>query len=311
MIQTPTVLVLGAGASMPYGFPSGRDLKNKIVKSPSHVYLLPRAAKNPLEAQKWNQKCDLLRQDLRLSAQASVDAFLEHRPDHLELGKRLMAHMLISVENPNGLYPDDPDWYQYLWQRMGTSPDKFHENKLSVITFNYDRSLEHFLFTALVNSYRLSKEDAAEQLKHIPIIHVYGQLGLLEWQANKDEEANVIPYGGKPTAEVALPAARGIQILPEGKKESAEFHKAHELLIQAESVYFLGFGYNPTNMERLKLPLHGTEHYSDSRLLAGSCYHLTKAEKSVFQNRYSGLQLRDENHKACEFLRNETRFLRG
>ena len=310
MIQTPTVLVLGAGASMPYGFPSGHQLKKKIEKTPSYVYLLPRAAKNALEAQMWNRKCDLFRQALRLSPQPSVDAFLEHRRDHLDLGKRLMAHVLISLENPNSLYPDDPHWYQYLWQQMGTSFDKFHKNKLSVITFNYDRSLEHFLFTALVKSYRLSKEDAAEQLKDIPITHVYGQLGLLEWQANKDEEANVIPYGGKPTAEVPLPAARGIQILAEGEEESEQFRKAHELLIQADRIYFLGFGYNDTNMKRLNLPVLGSSHYDDQRLMAGSCFGLTEAEKVIIGEKYRGLRL-PKPYRALEFLRNQESFLRG
>ena len=32
MIRTPTVLVLGAGASMEYGFPSGERLRQQIVE---------------------------------------------------------------------------------------------------------------------------------------------------------------------------------------------------------------------------------------------------------------------------------------
>ena len=33
MIETPTVLILGAGASKPYGYPIGSELKSRIISS--------------------------------------------------------------------------------------------------------------------------------------------------------------------------------------------------------------------------------------------------------------------------------------
>lgn len=33
MIEIPTCLVLGTGASVPYGFPSGIDLRKRILKN--------------------------------------------------------------------------------------------------------------------------------------------------------------------------------------------------------------------------------------------------------------------------------------
>ena len=41
MIKTPTVFVLGAGASIPYGYPSGEKLREEIcheLEDPSHPY---------------------------------------------------------------------------------------------------------------------------------------------------------------------------------------------------------------------------------------------------------------------------------
>ncbi len=36
MISTPTVLILGAGASHPYGFSLGRELADQIIKYPKY-----------------------------------------------------------------------------------------------------------------------------------------------------------------------------------------------------------------------------------------------------------------------------------
>jgi hypothetical protein len=53
---------------------------------------------------------------------------------------------------------------------------------------------------------------------------------------------------------------------------SNSFGRAHALLAQAEIVCFLGFGYHPTNMGRLKVH----EHYSGT--VYGSAYGLESQE---------------------------------
>ena len=86
MIRTPTVLVLGAGASMPYGFPSGQGLKENIISFGAEVHKriehLPRCTQERFQE---------FQRELRYSSQSSVDAFLEHRPELVPLGKALIA----------------------------------------------------------------------------------------------------------------------------------------------------------------------------------------------------------------------------
>ena len=53
----------------------------------------------------------------------------------------------------------------------------FEDNPLSVITFNYDRSLEAFFFRALQNLFGLPPDAAEDRRRMIKIIHVYGDLG--------------------------------------------------------------------------------------------------------------------------------------
>ena len=71
--------------------------------------------------------------------------------------------------------------YGYLWDRLiqgvtATNFDSFMSNRLTVVTFNYDLSLEHYLFNAMCNAYGVPEDRAAQVLKCIKFIHVYGKL---------------------------------------------------------------------------------------------------------------------------------------
>ena len=155
MITTPIVLILGAGASAPYGFPIGDRLRKLILANLTHT---SRKIIQPIvELGFTAQEIDTFRQAFDKSQQPSIDAFLEHRSDdYMEIGKLAIAATLIPFErehllldqssnDANHVFLGDP-WYQYLIERLTTKdPDHFRNHKLSIITFNYDRSLEYSL----------------------------------------------------------------------------------------------------------------------------------------------------------------------
>ena len=181
MLSKRTVFVVGAGASVPYGFPTGRDLVTEVLSclsgSNNHRAFL-------------EQECEFTRHDLNRfrdellrSGKNSVDAFLEHRPDHLNVGKAAIAYVLIQKELEERLFAlGQTNWLRYLYGRMNCSFNEFGENLVSFITFNYDRTIEHFLHTALCNTYKKHPELCAEQMSRIPIVHLHGRLGRLPWQ---------------------------------------------------------------------------------------------------------------------------------
>src|SRR5262249_53254614 len=70
-------------------------------------------------------------------------------------------------------------WYGHVLDRMGSKPDDFRQNNLSVLTFNYDRSFEQFLFLALQDRYGIGPTDAANLLDEMPVVHLHGSLGSL------------------------------------------------------------------------------------------------------------------------------------
>jgi hypothetical protein len=275
MIHKPTVLILGAGASVPYGFPSGRSLLVEIssaLRSPDSTLaqiLLPYL----------NVKFEPLKSfgtALAFSMQPSVDAFLENRPEFLKVGKAAIAAALIPYEKEKDLYYSDAKsrWYQYLFNRLGANKGEFSKNRLSIVTFNYDRSLEQFLIIALQHSYGLATEAAFDMLEQIPIIHVYGQLGQL--RACADGRA----YSPEVSPEALEKSIAGIRILHEGGAASKEFGKANAVISNAEVVCFLGFGYHPTNVERLginEIKRHPVRYL-------GSAYNLGLDEQRRVQN---------------------------
>jgi hypothetical protein len=68
--------------------------------------------------------------------------------------------------------------------------DVFHG--LTLISFNYDRCLEHFLFNALQRLYDVDAKKAADICNNAQIFHPYGAVGALPYQ-NKN---NSVCFGG-------------------------------------------------------------------------------------------------------------------
>ena len=197
MITTPTVLILGAGASMPFGFPSGEELVSCILKElegeePAgsalvriHQAMAERKSARAVLTQAIDSiepemLIDSFHEALFYSGRQSIDTFLEYNPQFLEVGKMAIASVLVPLENNRTLFSTTPNWYKLLFNHLDTRFEEFAENKLSILTYNYDRSLEQFLLTALRYSYRGMKaeyDQCWEQLSKVPIIHLHGSLG--------------------------------------------------------------------------------------------------------------------------------------
>jgi hypothetical protein len=294
VIEKKTVFILGAGASMPYGFPSGTALLNRIIQ------ILKGDKGNSFmeELGYSSESIHEFSQALTYSGRTSIDLFLEYRPEFVEIGKAAIATALIPAEKEQNLFPDakDDNWYQYLYGCLSTDFDKFDSNKVGFVTFNYDRSLEHYLFTAMKNGYGKSDQECADKLSKIPFVHVHGSLGCLPWQGESNR-----PYEPEVTEETVRHSADRIKIICESIDQDEQFHQAHTLLKEAEQVCILGFGYNKVNLDRLQL----LTNVPDSVKIKGSSYGLTDLEKEgIKKNMNSRIELGLHVHKALGYLRN-------
>ena len=90
MIERSTVLVLGAGASAPYGFPLGNQLCERIIRETGQGdnQQLREILVNFGES---TDAIDDFRNAFQLSAMPSIDSFLARREKFIKVGKAAVA----------------------------------------------------------------------------------------------------------------------------------------------------------------------------------------------------------------------------
>jgi hypothetical protein len=268
------VLVLGAGSSHSSGYPVGAGLRKAILQwQDDEIDGI---------ANEMGVPRNLLRDFLREFRQAqaySIDAFLARRATEFgDVGKAAIAKILLGCESSVQLFREDEKedhWYQYLVNLLTASDwDALDLSLLSVVTFNYDRSLEFFLCRSLQSMYGKKEDEVVAKLSAARIVHVYGCLGT-PWQS-----PDFLPYGyalSKNPDAVALAGAR-IRVIPEGRDEDECVLRAQALLREANVVCFLGFGYDQVNLRRLGVPGTLQDNHKNLKVFGGTSKGMTNAE---------------------------------
>ena len=187
-----------------------------------------------------------------------------------------------------------------MFNQIGIRKEEFQDHALSIVTFNYDRSLEEYFHLSLMHGFGLSEIEAAEYLTAIPIVHVYGQLGKYFY---------LDPKGRYYTPQANLGELRELlsemKILPEGKHKSSEFTRARKFIQNADIVCFIGFGFDDTNLLRL-----GIEDWRDKfavthkKRLLGTAFKVDKDEcRRISLKFHENIVLGDYQDDALLFLK--------
>jgi hypothetical protein len=308
MFWKNTVLILGAGASMPYGYPSGEGLVNAILNTPDTDIIIRRRG----EAGFGDGTVQYFRQKLRRAGGCTIDEFLEWNAEFRDLGGFLIAEQLLANENEDALFETRQDaWYHKLVKAIAPRPNAVDCNRLAIITFNYDRSLEQYLTVALTNRFQnWSIDRAAEALERIPILHVHGQLGLLPWQSGS---ANRFKYNSELSAARLKDAANSIALIHESRHDNEIFQHAQRLIRESEYIFCLGFAYHDTNMAHLQFPpCHPNQKTNDHYCIEGTCYGLSEAQRAIIIADYpNAISLGSVNHKIHHFMDENIAWLRA
>lgn len=121
---------------------------------------------------------------------------------------------------------------------------------LSIVTFNYDLTLEAYFLRTLKVRHVLSDEQAIEAIKNLRIQHIYGDIGPLVAMDPTGRK-----YGSFVSSQALRSAAARISTCFEPQSTEA-VAEAQRQIHESECVLFLGFGYTEENLRRLDLKSH-------------------------------------------------------
>lgn len=255
------VFILGAGASMPYGFPNGdgllRYLQGKTYNDEDQLremYLYSADSENNyrLTTSGHSNKKHLSDKWLRLlneSVILTIDQFLKNHADDKELfffGKMAIAQSILEFENrrmilqiPNEGDMKSIDWIQYLLTEIDKS-DSWQDILLQTtfITYNYDRVLEKFLYQYLCVDKGMGHDDGYAFIGNMKILHINGYIGAL-----RD-----VPFGDMDIKKLHT-VAKSIQTVWDQKSEEKIVIWAREQLEKAERIFILGTSYIKQNYD--------------------------------------------------------------
>jgi rRNA processing protein Krr1/Pno1 len=208
----------------------------------------------------------------------SIDAFLSHHDKYSLAGKIMIIYALLKCENKRYFSmrkknekdttnePEPDNWYSYLINDILSGcnlPEDICKNKINIITFNYDVSLDYCLQEKLSNVGLLKKNPKAQEyirtLTSSKIKHVYGKI------YNDDPTETYSKFYPKSNsvteikAEILNNSRRFLKAINEKKliklispeRKTEDPYK--KLILEAKMIYIIGFGFDRDNLNILGL----------------------------------------------------------
>jgi hypothetical protein len=303
--EKKTVFVLGAGASVPYGYPSGRDLKNEVIKLRDDSNLwsafdltddfdrfddvvsnIPLSEVNHLTR---DNPFFYLADSLNKSGKFTIDEFLRTNTHLLEIGKFSIAHVLIRNEVEGSLIRDE--WCQLLWNRISKGKSDPYEVRpnIAFVTFNYDTSLEYIFSQAILNTFPNARQEHVDSFfSAVPILHIHGKIRPLPWEGGDKGGIDKIRLRRFTNDEI-LEMSKGINLFHEADNEKI-IDESQRLLSKAKNVVFLGFGFDVANVSKLNVrmrrptPLENFTNADPLRFKGGIVMRIREVQEDIFKN---------------------------
>ena len=331
-----TTFILGAGSNRELGFPLGKEMYqnaiNDILFDSNSVLYAVLAEFN--EKNELGAKFMQFAKDLKQARLSSIDEFVIKHPIYQIIAKIVISYYLIEKENSKNV--DDltaGHWYNYIWENLyERDVANFPKSKISFITFNYDRSLEYFLYKTIATIYEndikinKGKITLIDLINRIPIRHVYGRLGNLEIENENDK--NFLAYGYEfvilPTEDVKeekikrlVPMIRkainGFELILNNRNNSTErISEILDLINQSNQIVFLGFAFSKDNMKVLfpnQLKLDNNQFNSLGYLHDFKNDDLRELNRlNVLETKY-GIKIQRDYPNILNYLKKEIDFL--
>lgn len=261
-----TVFVIGAGANVEIGMPSGKKLKQEIAEclnfepisrgEESKNWIIFEALHTVLkDIDQIFGLASTVREAMPFSI--SIDNFIDaHRNEPLIAlcGKLAIIKSILAAERKSYVYHYFKNnnqkfietWYPLFFQKIteGCEINQFIERlkDISFIIFNYDRCFEYYMANAINAYYKIGVGNADKIVDGMKIIHPYGKIG----------ELNRIPLDADLCYKKLFDCVNNIRTFTEDSKETREERASIKHLIDnANRIIFLGFAYHRMNLDLL------------------------------------------------------------
>ncbi|MEE4200021.1 hypothetical protein [Erythrobacter sp.] len=340
MIRTDTTLIVGAGANREIEMPDGPELLAKIASGFEFERLTSEIKSRDLIAlaalfERVGPELSMSYDELVAGATAireatlvstNIDAILEqygHDPAVQAAGKLAIVYYTLQAEAKSTLAVEPraanelplrgtENWLFQLGQLIvkGVPRAQAEEcfEKLSIVCFNYDRAIEHYLPWVVQRAFGMSIEEARELVAgRLRIVHPYGVAGRLPWQG---DEENGAEWGAEDAENIVQLSKRIFTASQRAKSRQFQSYLRAEMS-RGRRLAFIGFGFDPMNVAMLFDEL---EH-DDPDMLVSLVGIGETQQKAILRliHRLTGITddglITLEEMKAFELLRDYGRFL--
>ena len=299
MIGPPTVLVIGAGAGVPYELPSGRRLLDDALTGAREL-----VRELPPVTGLGAEEVQALLDRLRTAECDSIDAMLERHAydEHIQrAGRAVIAYSLAPYLRRTTLTAPDADWVKFVWNRMADGATTFGDlrrNRLHLVTFNVDRVIELKLTKAIEALYGTAPAADVKEFVETVVVHVQGAI---------DHPA---PRSGITDHWMAA-AMRGLRTIREPALDLT-LNIVRSLLRSAHVIACLGFGHHRDNVAKLGFP-ELTPAAAQTDTIYSTAVGLTEGQTAGIQRAYGPawrLDFAPAAESCLDFLQNRD-ILRG
>jgi hypothetical protein len=274
VLKAKTVLVVGAGASSEVGLPVGGKLKDSIHRLLDFKLDQSMGGPNGGNGYIYDVLCQQrgtgsarLKSAARicngLHLAQSIDDFVDtHQADDniVACAKLAIVTAILEAERKSKLFftrsqltinsqKIQDTWYIGFFRLLSQSvkvdavADIF--SNLSVICFNYDRCIEHFLVHALSNLFLIKLGEASELVSKMTLFRPYGVVADYFEKGERSFE-----FGAEVDYRIQN-IASNVKTYSEQLEDQGSLVKMQKSIAEAETLVFLGNAYHMNNLRLL------------------------------------------------------------
>jgi hypothetical protein len=321
MLGRETLFIIGAGAGFDVNMPVGTRLATEIAEETNFRFkggLLEGGNERVWAASRTMALAAGLDQTSTLIAgrmiatgityAQSIDNYVRTHSDKEAvkiIAKNAIVHRILEAERNSSLFIDSQaavfgrfkneeevgrSWLQAFFSILQDGVIEAYNienifDNLSIINFNYDRCIEHFLFQAIQRLYPAKGAGYLADLisRKLKIIHPYGVVGELEWQGSGPS----IQFGAKDDSYDLAELSGGIRTYNEEVEDKKKINELHNLVSAAGRIVFLGFHFHKQNVELIS-PSLKSSHLPGAIEIYATHVERSPADKAfILSNRIS------------------------